>query len=124
NQRCLQIEFGMYLATPCIQALCAQLRLLVFVQGKPHKLVLPFHKCLGSIKLVAIHRPVSNNVSAVLPDYIMQQPHGVQKKIAIPELVAESEQSNGLACKRYLRNIIPELFPVGLDLAEVPGRDS
>ena len=47
-----------------------------------------------------------------------------QKIIAITKLVTQTKQRHLLAGEINRRNIVPKLFPVGLDLAEIPSGDA
>ena len=63
---------------------------------------------------------MANNFRAGLDNHIVQHTHRIEKIIAVTKLIAQTKERDLFAGEIYCGYIIPKLFPVGLDLAEIP----
>src|SRR5690606_25413688 len=65
--------------------------------------------------------PEADSLGAAAGNDLVHHSHGIEKIVAVAKLVAEPKQGHGLAGKIDLRQVLPELLPIRLNLAKVPG---
>ena len=112
------------LLAPALNTLVAKVILVSFIQRQTHEQLPVSNHRFRAGKFISFRWPVADELHAFGREFVMQHTERIEEPLAVSQLIAKPIQRNNFTFKVQVVELIPDGFPVFLDFAKIPGRDT